>query len=147
MQILALIVVLICSELLLRLSGDFGMVYPYHDYFYGKNMRQSIFKGEPWQAKEYTNLVIRDERLQHVRALPDLSQAQNLVFLLGDSTVESSSTTLEESFYMQAEKKLKNITLVPFHFAGCSLQALTIYLNNYQPFFTQNNKTECPSLR
>jgi hypothetical protein len=141
---LSLIVVLLAAEICLRLNQDFDLVYPYQDYFYGKRMMVSTTKGEPWRKKEYENLIIRDRNLQHVKKLPDLEKSQNIVFLLGDSITESSSMPVNESFYQVLDSRRDDLDIVGFHFAGCSLMALGIELNNYAQHLNQNGKVFKP---
>jgi hypothetical protein len=143
--VLSLLVFIITAEIFLRMNHDFGLVYPYQDYFYGKRMMISTTKGEPWRKQEYENLIIRNENLQHVKRLPDLEKSQNIIFLLGDSITESSSMPVNESFYQALDSRRNDLDIVGFHFAGCSLMALGLELNNYAQHLNQNGKIFKPN--
>lgn len=125
--------------MILNSFHDFGLVYPYEDFFYNKQLRTSTHKGNLWDEQEFANLVIRDERMQHVSPLPDLSQHHKLIYLLGDSIVESVAEPLDHIFYRLSNNRNSDLNIVAQHFAGCSLTTLAILLNNYRDYFTQNS--------
>jgi hypothetical protein len=110
-------------------------------------MKVSTLRGNPWDKFEFNNIVYRDNNLQHVPAKPNFQDPnQKNIFLLGDSMVESVSTPVEKVFYSIVDSNHDNLSVVPFHFAGCSLQALVLYFNQYQAFFQKDNKVFKPNL-
>jgi hypothetical protein len=144
---LALIFVLLIAELSFKVFDDYGRVIPYKDYFYNKRMPKSTLKGKPWTKLEFTNTVYRDRNFQHVPQRPDFSNLeQKNIFLLGDSMVESISTPVDKTFYALSDLRNDNIAVVPFHFAGCSLKALTFYMGQYPAFFRRANDSFKPDL-
>lgn len=145
-SLLACLIVLICGEITLRITNDFNLVYPYTEFFTNKFSRTSIHRGDLWGSKEYCNIIIRDADFQHSRAVPDLSQQQKIIYLIGDSMVESVSTPLDESFHGIVDKQHNEFYIVTQHYAGCSLDAISIMLNSYPSKFIQNGKVYKPDI-
>ncbi len=142
----ACIIVLIFAEILLRSFNDFNLVYPYPEFFTNKYTRNSIHKGDLWGAREFENIIIRDARFQHSRPIPDLSKEQKLVFLIGDSMVESVSTPLNQSFHGLLDSLYPEYAIIAEHYAGCSLDTISILLDSYKQKFTQNGKLYKPDI-
>lgn len=144
--LLACIIVLIFAETLLRSFNDFNLVYPYIEFFTNKHSRIGIHKGDLWGPKEFENITIRDIKFQHSRAMPDLSKEQKIIFLIGDSIVESASTPLDQSFHSIVDLKHPEYAIIAEHYAGCSLDAISILLDSYQQKFIQNGKVYKPDM-
>lgn len=144
--LLSLIIVLISAELLLRAFNDFGLVYPYEEFFTNKSSQKSIHRGNLWDDFEFENIVIRNQNMQHLRDFPDFSKEQKIVYILGDSMVEAVAEPLGRIFYNISDDRHDEYCVVAQHFAGCSLKALTILLYNYPNYLKQNNKVYKPSL-
>lgn len=145
--VLALILVLFIAEISFKVFDDYGMVVPYKDYFYNKRMPVSTLKGKPWTKLEFTNTVYRDRNFQHVPIKPNFKDLdQSYIFLLGDSMVESVSTPVDKTFYSLSDARNEKVSVIPFHFAGASLKALTFYLNQYPAFFQRDKKSFKPDL-
>lgn len=143
----SLLVILFFVELCLRLFNNFGLVLPYKDYFYNKKQRVSIFKGKPWSKFEFENILYRNESMQHVQEFPDYqASVQKRIFLLGDSIVESSSMSVDKSFYALADKASSNYSVTAHHSAGASFISLINFLPQYPEFFTQKQKLFKPDL-
>lgn len=146
LPIIACIIVLIGGEILLRSFNDFGLVYPYIEFFTNKQSRQSIHKGDLWGPTEFANPIIRDENFQHTRPLPDLSKENKIIYLLGDSMVESVSTPLDKSFHGIVDNQHPEYCIATQHYAGCSLDTLTILLNAYPQKLNQDGKVYKPQI-
>lgn len=145
--LLALVLVLLVLELSFEVFDNYGRVVPYKDYFYNKRMPVSTLKGKPWTKLEFTNKVYRNRAFQHVPALPNFNTVnQKNIYLLGDSMVESVSTAVDKTFYSLVVNTRKDLGVVPFHFAGCSLKALIYYMNMYPAFFRRDEKSFKPDL-
>jgi len=144
--ILACIIVLVCGEILLRATNDFNLVYPHIEFFTNKYTQNSIHKGNLWASQEYSNIVIRNQDLQHARSIPDLSKEKKIIYLIGDSMVESVSTPLEQSFHGIVDVQHDEFCILTHHHAGCSLEAISIIFSSYRDKCTQNGKVYKPAM-
>ena len=145
---LALALVLVVIELAFLVTNNFGLVVPYRDHFFNKGQRVSHVKGAPWTKFEYENTVYRDKRMQHVAPFPDFANAKGKrVFLLGDSMVESGSTSVDKSFYALADQRSDLYNIAAYHAAGASLKKLNYFFQRLtRAIFTVDKKFYKPDL-